>query len=306
MRPVRNLVKRNWKRAFELGQRLGVDVLPRHFYSSVPDFRELRRDDSWRRPYDLHGVTGADVGEQRVTLDRWATDERRERLARGDVWPDACAAVGERGYGAADADALWCFAAEHRPRRVVQVGCGVSTAVLLRCADEEGFDLSITCVEPYPSDFLRSDGRITLIEAKAEDVPADELAELSAGDVLFIDSTHATRPNSDVHHLYLRVLPRLPASVRVHVHDVTLPYDFGPNVLGPNDLFFGGEVALLYAYLLHNPRCRIDVSLSMLHHADAAWLGGRLPNFEGFAADRGLNPPDKLGLSPSACYLEIQ
>jgi hypothetical protein len=49
---------------------------------------------------------------------------------------------------------------------------------------------------------------------------------LGAGDILFIDSSHQLRPGSDVEFLLGEVLPRLPAGVRVHFHDIFLPDDY--------------------------------------------------------------------------------
>src|SRR6266581_4195332 len=63
-RVVTNAVKRLLARAFALGQRLGVDILPRHFYSEVPDLRKLRRTAHWRKPFSMIGVNGADPDEQ--------------------------------------------------------------------------------------------------------------------------------------------------------------------------------------------------------------------------------------------------
>ena len=51
----------------------------------------------------------------------------------------------------------------------------------------------------------------------------DVFAPLIAGDVLFIDSSHLLMPGTDVDVLFNRVLPRLPAGVFVHIHDVFLP-----------------------------------------------------------------------------------
>lgn len=299
-RHLRNLIKRHWKRTFELGQRLGIDVLPRHFYSATPDFRALRGGDDWRRPFDMVGVAGADIDGQAERLRSWGDHEP------GGVWEQACVDNGEAGYVQTDADALWDHLAHHRPTHITQVGCGVSTALILRCAERFGFDCAVTCVEPYPTDFLRNaaqGGRIKLIAEKAEAVDAERLADVPTGSMLFIDSTHATRPNSDVHHLYLRVIPRLVAGVRLHIHDIQFPYDFGPNILGPGDLFFGAESVLLHALLIDNPKLAIDVSMSALHHGRPEVLSDVLPHYDLPAADRGLNPPTAFGLSPSACYL---
>ena len=40
------------------------------------------------------------------------------------------------------------------------------------------------------------------------------------GDVLFIDSSHVLRIDSDVRFLFLEVLPRLQPGVLVHFHDI--------------------------------------------------------------------------------------
>jgi hypothetical protein len=58
--------------------------------------------------------------------------------------------------------------------------------------------------------------------------PAELFDGLKAGDVLFMDSSHILMPGSDVDLLLNRVLPRLPAGVLVHIHDIFLPFDYPP------------------------------------------------------------------------------
>lgn len=307
MRALRNYAKRNLKRLFELGQRLGVDILPRHFYSSIPDFRELRRSDGWRRPYGMTGVAGADLDGQEQALRAIMTDAARQRLFPGNVWPDACHANGEAGYGQADADVLFALILNRRPKRVIQIGCGVSTAIMLAAAREAAYPLHILCVDPYPTAFLTERAKaneIDLLAQPAQNVEETTLANLEAGELLFIDSSHTTKPGSEVHHIILRVLPRLVPGVWIHFHDINFPYDFGPSIFGPADLFFGSESCLLHAYLIHNTNCRIAFSLSMLHHARPALLKELLPNYLTVATDRGINPPGSEGLTPSAAYLK--
>jgi hypothetical protein len=306
MRALRNAIKRHFKRAFELGQRLGIDLLPRHFYSSIPDFRELRRDDRWRRPYAMVGVGGAELEGQIEFLRSLMTQRSREMLRGGDVYGRACAANGESGYGPADGDVLFAFVVEKRPVKIVQVGCGVSTAIILDAAAQAGYAPAIICIEPYPTTMLRelgSAGRVRLIAERAQDVAVEQLISLDAGDLLFVDSSHTTCPNSDVNRIILDALPRLPGGVFVHFHDIAFPYDFGPNILGPNDLFFGAESLLLHAYLIHNPHCRIALSMSMLHHGPSGVLSELLVNYPAISTARGLNGPDSYGRSPSAAYL---
>jgi hypothetical protein len=43
-----------------------------------------------------------------------------------------------------------------------------------------------------------------------------------------MDSSHILMPGSDVDLLLNRVLPRLPAGVLLHIHDIFLPFDYPP------------------------------------------------------------------------------
>src|SRR3546814_5976516 len=89
--------------------------------------------------------------------------------------------------------------------------------------------MRITAIEPYPRPFLRSlEGLHALRVERVQDTPASVFAELSSGDVLFIDSSHVLKTGSDLVHLFTTVLPTLQQGVRIHVHDVFLPDDYPP------------------------------------------------------------------------------
>jgi hypothetical protein len=53
MRRLRTLLKRGWRSSFGALQRAGVNVLPEHFYSAVPNLDDLRRRTDWRRPRSM-------------------------------------------------------------------------------------------------------------------------------------------------------------------------------------------------------------------------------------------------------------
>src|SRR5258708_7626363 len=54
----------------------------------------------------------------------------------------------------------------------------------------------------------------------------DFFAGVEGGAVLFIHSSHILMPGRDVDILFNRVLPRLPAGLLVHIHDIFLPFDY--------------------------------------------------------------------------------
>lgn len=167
---------------------------------------------------------------------------------------------GNSQFGPVDARVLFAMLRLLRPRRVLEIGSGYST---LLSADVNarflGGTTTITCVEPFPRPFLHrlhSSGQIRLIEQRAQEVPAEPFAELQAGDLLFIDSSHVCKTGSDVNRLYLDVLPRLAPGVIVHVHDIFFPHDYPPDWVLEHG-FSWNEQYLLQALLLGNAGFRV-------------------------------------------------
>jgi hypothetical protein len=306
-RELREQLKSGLHGLFVLGQRLGWDILPRHFYSGIPEIRELRRSESWKRPSSMIGVAGADIESQLSFLRRCCLPPLPDRLRRGGIYENACHENGEPGYGPVEAEFLFCFITTRRPNRIVQIGCGVSTAVILLAAKEANYTPQVICVDPFPTGYLTRTAEhklIALIPKPAQEVDLKLLTGLDAGDLLFVDSTHAVRPGSEVNRIILEVLPRLPSGSFVHFHDICFPYDYQPSVL--NTIFFSGESTLLHAFLIDNQRYSIALSLSMLHHACPQQMQSLLPNYRPTVMHYGLDTVgDGSGHFPSATYLSV-
>ena len=305
--------KRRWKdraklgirRLFEVGQRAGVDVLPRHFYSQIPDIEALRSDDSWKSPRSLIGVQGVEPSTQFDFVETCCSREVIDRLACEDVHARACAMNGEAGFGVPDAEFLYSFIRTIQPRRIVQVGCGVSTAVMLLAAEEAGYRPELTCVEPFPTEFLNrssSEGRIELVRARAQDVPQQILTDLGDEGFLFVDSTHTVKPGSEVNRLILEILPRLKSGDWVHFHDIYFPFDYQRGLLD-DELFFSNESAMLHAFLINNATITVRVALSMMHYNDPDRLRRSLPGYSPAPNDAGLRAGP--GHFPASAYLQV-
>lgn len=300
---AKDLAKRQLRRVFEGGQRLGLHILPVHQYAEVPDIRRLRRERAWRAPRAMTGVRGADVEAQLSELTRYLTPEIRAHLAANDVHADARRRHGADGFGPIEAEVLFAFVAARRPGRVVQVGCGVSTAVVLAAAEFTGYRPSVVAIDPAPSRFLReaaAGGVIDLVPRGAESVDVATLTELDQGDLLFVDSTHASLPGGEVNRVVLDVLPRLRPGVYAHFHDINFPYDYSRDVLA-GDLGFPHESVLLHALLIDSARYAIAMSLSMLHYARRDALRELLPRYRPATDDEGLAASP--GHFPSSLYL---
>ncbi len=305
-RRFRETTKHALHRLFITGQAAGFDVLPRHFYSNVPDIRHLMRTDYWRRPFHMTGVAGADLANQIEFLRRCCPASIQERMLASSIHSRASQQNGEEGYGVIEADFLFAFITTVRPPRIVQVGAGVSTAVILMAAQECGYRPEIVCIDPYPTSYLQQLAQAHQIQLVREAAQTADLKyfAISPGDLLFIDSTHTVKPGSEVNRLILEVLPGIPSRCHVHFHDIYFPYDYPSTLL--NTVFFSGESTLLHAFLIHNQRYRLSLSLSMLHHLDPDALARSLPNYRKAPMKDGLHlvATPAEGHFPSATYLE--
>ncbi len=135
-------------------------------------------------------------------------------------------------YGYSDAILLHCLLRHLQPRRIVEVGSGFSSAVILDTVDLF-LDSStrVTFVEPYAERLfaLMKPGdldRATLVREPVQSVDLGLFGDLEAGDVLLIDSTHVSKLGSDVNHHVFQVLPQLRPGVYVHFHDIFYPFEY--------------------------------------------------------------------------------
>ena len=185
-------------------------------------------------------------------------------------------------FGAGDAAVYHSMLRHLQPRRVIEVGSGFSTAVALDTAERHLSGLELTCIEPYPArlrSVLRPSDVVTIIEEPVQDVPLSRYAELGAGDVLFIDSTHVVKAGSDVHWLVLHVLPVLAPGVVIHFHDVFWPFEYPDPWLAEGRDWT--ENYLLHAFLAYNETFHVLLFNSWLWETSPELIAAHLPEAVG-------------------------
>ena len=179
-------------------------------------------------------------------------------------------------FGPYDSAVYYCMIRHFRPRRVIEIGSGYSTLIALEAAKKTR-GTQITCIEPYPRDFLKSNRAITLLERKVQDVELDTFLALEPGDFLFVDSSHISRIGSDVNDIFFRILPSLSPGVLIHFHDIYLPEDYPPAWVKKKKIFYN-EQYLLAAFLAFNRDFEILLALHFLAGAAEAAIRSALPS----------------------------
>ncbi len=237
-------------------------VPPGHFYSPIPDLASVReRADRIFHPggLELPGVNLRLAEQYQLGL-KFASAYRDDYFQEGPS--------DERRYGWRNdyfpfADAFYTdrFMRDVRPKRIVEVGSGWSSAAMLdvctdwRKAGEACPQLDF--VEPYP-DRLKSllwegdDSYCTIWEREVQDVPLEIFDRLEESDLLFIDSSHVIKTGSDLWFLFFHALPRLKPGVWVFVHDITWPLEYPEEWVEEGRSW--NEIYLLRAFLQYNER----------------------------------------------------
>jgi hypothetical protein len=124
-----------------------------------------------------------------------------------------------------DAAVAYALMRDRKPQHLVEVGSGHSTRVLAKALGGLG---EILAIDPAPRADIAGLPGVQVVPSTVQSAPQQLFDRLGRGDVLFIDSSHILMPGSDVDLLLNRVLPRLPAGVIVHIHDIFLPFDYPP------------------------------------------------------------------------------
>ena len=229
---------------------------PGHFYSPVVDPGIVDRARVWPYRPEVLGIDFNDASHTRILRDEFpnfiAEFDYPKTL---EVTPALSSFFRDNTQFAwLDAPALFVLLRALAPARIIEVGSGFSSLLM---ADVNrrflGGSIDIHCIEPFPRSFLRRpvDGIARVVERRVQELPLQTFADLRAGDLLFVDSSHVAKTDSDVNFLFFEVFPRLTPGVLVHVHDIFLPHDYPPAwVLGENRSW--NEQYLLRALLMHS------------------------------------------------------
>lgn len=253
-----------------------------HYYSPIPDLDAVRADEGriFGERDTIPGVA-LELTRQEALLPRLAREAAEAPFATPEGARTTRYKYDNDFFGAGDALAWFGLLRLWRPRRVIEVGSGWSSAVLLDAIDcTPDWTPEVHFVEPYPErlhSLLRDSDDVHIVEEPAQSLEPSFFSQLERGDVLFIDSTHVSRVGSDVNYLLLEVLPRLAAGVRVHVHDIHFPFEY------PSEWVYEGrawnEAYVLRALLTDSSGFRILWWNSMLATLRPKAVGAAMPRW---------------------------
>lgn len=265
-----------------------------HFYSPLPDMAQVRQEGEAPFEQPAEACPGVDLQDEK----QLAVLAELARYYDELPFPERPSGATRYYYQNeffryADAVVLYGMLRRLRPRRVIEVGSGFSSAVMLDT--DEAFlegQTRFTFIDPHPERLLgllteRDRPQADVIRQPVQRVTLALFDELEAGDVLFVDSSHVVKFGSDVKHLLSRVLPRLAEGVVVHFHDVFWPFEYPKAwVMAGNawneayylraflqyNMTFGIEYFNAYMAAVHEEAVRRAMPLCMRDKGASLWI----------------------------------
>lgn len=249
-----------------------MHVVPfNHYESPYPDIREIHQKE--KQVFDTQ--------KEILDIDFNVNGQKKLLDCMKDLempgWADEESEVGSNRYyyhnswfAKGSADALYYMIRILKPQNIIEVGSGFSTAVILDTNEKfMNHSVRITSIEPNPQrliSLLRPNDNIEIYEKNLQEIPVAFFERLKKDDILFIDSSHVAKTNSDVNYILFEILPRLSEGVYIHFHDIIYPFIY------PKEWVYEGraynEAYMLRAFLMNNEKYSVQLFGEMLLHTN--------------------------------------
>ncbi len=255
-------------------------VKPGHFYSPIASQEELQA--ARTKIFDVNKIVlGIDFNETEQY------DLLNKLKDYYNLLPFANKAGGNTRYYFENdaflyADGIFLFSMLHhlKPKRIIEIGSGFSSSLMLD-TNELFFQnsIDITFVEPFPDTLktiLKPADRYTLIEKMVQDVDLSIFKKLDENDILFIDSTHVAKTNSDVLFELFEILPNLKKGVKIHIHDIFNLFEY-PEEWVIEQKRNWNEIYFVQSFLMYNSHFKIIAFNTYLEEKHTSWFEENMP-----------------------------
>jgi predicted O-methyltransferase YrrM len=252
---------------------------PGHYHSAIPSTEE--RDAYSASSLTRDEIPGVQLDSQKQfeLLNKFLTYYAECPFRDTRTFPLRYYFLNE-SYSYTDALTLYSMIREFKPERIIEIGSGYSSCVMLDTSELFlNNDITFTFIEPHPellqSLMKPSDKRHVVLPVGLQAVDLGIFRSLEANDILFVDSTHVSKLGSDVNRILFDILPSLHKGVLIHFHDIFWPFDY------PTDWVKRGiawnEAYVLRAFLEYNDTFEVLFFSAYLHKKFSSWFRDNMP-----------------------------
>jgi predicted O-methyltransferase YrrM len=258
---------------------------PGSYYSPIPNLEEIRKrkDVIFRKEgVDLKGIE-INKAEQFSLLENFKNYYNNIPYDFINASPsDTRYQVKGAWYRNSDVVMLYSMMRHFKPKRIIEVGSGYSSAVMLDINDMFlHSQTTMSFIDPHPERLFglmnENDKKQHHVLSKiVQEVDIEVFKSLEANDILFIDSSHVSKVGSDLNHLLFEILPVLKPGVLIHFHDIYYPFEM-PEHWVLEWRWCWNENYLLRAFLTGNKNYKIINFNSYLHSEYQDWFSKNMP-----------------------------
>lgn len=262
--------------------------MPVHFYSPVPDLKDLETRDVWAHRSRLAGI------DFRIDSQLALLAELGKEFGHECNWPPNPTDDPYKFYTENNSFSYWCASITHsiirhfKPHHLIEIGSGnsslvISGAIKQNTKDSGNDGSEYISIDPYPRPLIENNPSLSMkiVKQRCELINKNFFKKLGKNDILFIDSSHMVRIGSDVNYLVLDVLPNLASGVIIHFHDINLPDEYPKEyAMNPRFRMFWTEAYLLQAFLCLNTQFEILLAMSYLSAEKKEELHNAFPLFD--------------------------
>jgi len=257
-------------------------VPPGHFYSPIPSMEEIKNDETKIFSTDNRELGGIDLHEQeQFGLLETFVGFYNEIPFSSEKNNDLRYFYENPSYSYSDAIMFHCMIRHTKPKRIIEIGSGYSSCLILD-TNECFFNGKIQTlfIEPYPEllfSLIKPSEKksLPILTERLQDVDLAVFQKLEANDILFVDSTHISKTNSDVNRLLFEVLPSLSEGVYIHFHDIFYPFEYMKEWVYEGRAW--NEAYILRAFLQYNNKFKIVLMNTYMEQVNRAFFIENMP-----------------------------
>lgn len=250
-----------------------LHVPPGHFYSPIPSNEDFIFAIENSGHLNLDGIDLREA-EQLCIAENWREGypdvvqwfhHQTDKYSPDNTW-----------FFGSDALTLSLMLINQPAQKIIEVGSGFSTA-LIEDLNSHWFNngLNVLSIDPNIERVQSLNLTTEVLQSMVQHVEYGVFANLQAGDVLLIDSSHVLKAGSDVHYLYNHVLPHLAAGVRIHIHDIFFPFEYPSSWLAEKIAF--NEAYALELLLRNSTKFKILYWNDFLETTQSEWFLQNMP-----------------------------
>ena len=248
---------------------------PGHFYSPIPDLKEINRHkDHIYIEKQSSEININTKGQLELLL-------RCKQFIEDIPYKKEISSFAPRYsydnnyFVQGDANVLYFMMRIFEPQKIIEIGSGYSSAIMLD-TNELHFEnkMKLTFIEPHPENrlnrLIKPADNADIISKIVQSVDKNEFLKLEKNDILFIDSSHVSKFGSDVNYLFFEIFPLLKSGVIIHVHDICYPFEYPLDWITEGR--FWNEAYILKAFLMYNNAYEILCFNHYLFNYQKQWL----------------------------------